>query len=89
MEIERRFDLAEIKQVDIRIGLGDLTAAAGSGDQIGLRARLRSDDESELETSVADGAPGQEPIGQRLPCALNSLCRPLLLSPRVSTGARR
>ena len=55
MEIERRFDLAEIKQVDIRIGLGDLTATAGSGDQIGLRARLRSDDESELETTVADG----------------------------------
>jgi DUF4097 and DUF4098 domain-containing protein YvlB len=55
MEIERRFDLAEIKQVDIRIGLGDLTATAGSGDQIGLRARLRSDDESELETTIADG----------------------------------
>jgi DUF4097 and DUF4098 domain-containing protein YvlB len=55
MEIDRRFDLAEIKQVDIRIGLGDLTATAGSGNQIRLRARLRSDDESELETTVVDG----------------------------------
>lgn len=55
MEIERSFSVAEIRQVDLRIAMGDLTATAGSGDQIGLRARLRSNDESELEITVADG----------------------------------
>lgn len=54
-EIVRSFGVAEIKQVDLRIALGDLTATAGSGNQIELRARLRSNDESELETIVADG----------------------------------
>jgi DUF4097 and DUF4098 domain-containing protein YvlB len=55
MEIERSFSAAEIKQVDLRIALGDLTATAGDGNQIGLRARLRSNDETELEVAVADG----------------------------------
>jgi DUF4097 and DUF4098 domain-containing protein YvlB len=54
-EIIRSFGVAEIKQVDLRIALGDLTATAGSGNQIELRARLRSNDESELEMTVADG----------------------------------
>lgn len=54
VEIERSFDVAEIKQVEISLALGDLSVAAG-GDQIGLRARLRSNDESELETIVANG----------------------------------
>lgn len=55
MEIERSFNVAEIRQVDLGMALGDLSVKAGSGDQIGLRARLRSDDESELMTIVADG----------------------------------
>ena len=55
MEIERSFNVAEIKQVDLGMALGDLSVKAGSGDQIGLQARLRSDDESELVTIVADG----------------------------------
>jgi DUF4097 and DUF4098 domain-containing protein YvlB len=55
MEIERSFDVAELRQVDLGMALGDLSVKAGGGDQIGLRARLRSDDESELVTIVADG----------------------------------
>lgn len=55
IEIERTYSVAEINRVELRIALGDLTVAAGSGDQIGLRARLRSNDENELETTVAGG----------------------------------
>ncbi|HSN76073.1 MAG TPA: DUF4097 family beta strand repeat-containing protein [Anaerolineae bacterium] len=55
MEIERSFNVAEIRQVDLGMALGDLSVKAGGGDQLGLRARLRSDDESELVTIVADG----------------------------------
>jgi DUF4097 and DUF4098 domain-containing protein YvlB len=55
VEIERSYSVAEIRQVDLRIALGDLTATAGSGDQIRLRASLRSNDETELETTVTDG----------------------------------
>jgi DUF4097 and DUF4098 domain-containing protein YvlB len=54
-EIVRSFSVTEIKHVDLRIALGDLTATAGSGNQIELRASLRSNDEAELETTVADG----------------------------------
>lgn len=52
-EIERTFSIAEIDKIDINLALGDLTLAAGDGDQIALRARLRSNDETELETTVA------------------------------------
>ncbi len=55
MEIERNFAIADIEKIDLRIALGDLTLSTGSGDQIGLRARLHGNDESELETSVAGG----------------------------------
>jgi DUF4097 and DUF4098 domain-containing protein YvlB len=55
MEIERTYSVAEIRQVDLRIALGDLTATASSGGQIRLRARLRSNDESELDVTVSDG----------------------------------
>lgn len=55
MEIERSFSVAEIRQVDLGMALGDLSVTAGGAGQIGLRARLRSDDESELVTVVADG----------------------------------
>ena len=55
IEIERNFAVADIEKIDLRIALGDLTLSAGSDDQINLRARLRSDDETELETIVAGG----------------------------------
>ncbi len=54
MEIGRSFNVVEIRQVDLGMALGDLSVKAGGG-QIGLQARLRSDDESELVTIVADG----------------------------------
>lgn len=54
VEIERLFSPAEVNKVDIRLALGDLAIAA-SGDQIVLRARLRANDEAELETTVAGG----------------------------------
>ncbi len=55
IEIERSFIVAEIRQVDLGMALGDLGVTAGGGDQIGLRARLHSDDESELVTTLANG----------------------------------
>lgn len=54
-EIERSFSVEDITHIELKIALGDLTLSAGSSDQISLRARLRSDDEGELETTVADG----------------------------------
>lgn len=53
-EITRVFSPAEVNRVDIRLALGDLAIDAG-GDQILLRASLRSNDEAELETTVAGG----------------------------------
>lgn len=55
IEIERNFAVADVNKIDLRIALGDLTLTAGSGDLISLRARLRSDDETELESTVAGG----------------------------------
>jgi DUF4097 and DUF4098 domain-containing protein YvlB len=53
IEIERSFSAAEIEKIEIEIALGDLSLAAASGDRIGLRAQIRSNDETELEISVA------------------------------------
>ena len=54
IEIERSFAVTEVEQIDVRIGLGDIRATAG-GQQIQLRAQVRSSDEEELETTVAGG----------------------------------
>ncbi len=55
IEITRNWSVADIRQVDLRIGLGDIKAVANGGGQITLRAQLRSNDENDLETAVADG----------------------------------
>jgi len=54
-DIERSFSAAEINTINLAIALGDLSLSAKEGDQIHLRARLRSNDVSELEISVVDG----------------------------------
>lgn len=55
IEIERSFDVAEVKQIDASVGLGDISAAADGAGQILVRARIRSNDETELETAIVDG----------------------------------
>ncbi len=55
IEVERSFTTAEVKQIDVKIGSGELTASASGEERIVVRARIRSNDEAELETSVADG----------------------------------
>ena len=54
-EIERSFSVEDITRIDLKIALGDLALSTGSGGQISLRARLSSDDEGDLETTVAGG----------------------------------
>jgi DUF4097 and DUF4098 domain-containing protein YvlB len=54
LEIERNFQVADIRQIDLRIAMGDLSLTTG-GDQVALRARVRSNDETELETTVTNG----------------------------------
>ena len=55
IEIERTFPVTEIQRVELRIGMGDVQATAGSGEVITLRAQLRSEDESDLEIAAAGG----------------------------------
>ncbi len=55
IEIKRSFPATEIKKIELEIALGDLSLSTASDDRIGLRAQIRSNDETELEISDAGG----------------------------------
>lgn len=55
LEIKRSFPAAEIRKIELGIALGDLSLSSTGGDQINLRAQIRSNDEGELEISAAEG----------------------------------
>ena len=55
IEIERRFSVTEVTQIEIRTGMGDISASTSNGQAILVRARIRSGNEAELEATVVDG----------------------------------
>lgn len=55
IEIERSFSTAEIKQIEASVGMGDIAARTNGAGQILVRARIRSNDEADLQTAVVDG----------------------------------
>ena len=63
IEIERSFSVTDVKQIEVNIGLGDISARANGVGQILIQARIRSGNEAELEATVVDGL---LKIGQRL-----------------------
>jgi DUF4097 and DUF4098 domain-containing protein YvlB len=44
-----------VKQIEVNIGLGDISARANGNGKILVHARIRSNNEAELETTIADG----------------------------------
>ena len=55
IEVERSFNATDVKQIEVNIGLGDISARANGDGQILVRARIRSNNEAELETTLTDG----------------------------------
>ena len=55
IEVERSFNATDVKQIEVNIGLGDISARANGNGQILVRARIRSNNEAELETTITDG----------------------------------
>jgi len=55
IEIERSFNVTDVKQIEVNTGLGDISARANGDGQILVRARIRSNNEAELETTLTDG----------------------------------
>ena len=55
IEIERSFNATDVKQIEVNIGLGDISARANGDGKILVRARIRSNNEAELETTLTDG----------------------------------
>lgn len=55
IEVERSFNAADVKQIQVNIGLGDISARANGNGQILVQARIRSNNEAELETTITDG----------------------------------
>ena len=55
IEIERSFSVTDVKQIEVNIGLGDISARANGVGQIRVQARIRSGNEAELEATVVDG----------------------------------
>ena len=55
IEVERSFNATDVKQIQVNIGLGDISARANGDGKIHVQARIRSNDEAELETTITDG----------------------------------
>ncbi len=55
IEVERSFNATDVKQIEVNTGLGDISARANGTGQILVRARIRSNNEAELETTLTDG----------------------------------
>lgn len=55
IEIERSFSVTDVKQIQANTRLGDISASANGDGQILVRARIRSNNEAELETTLTDG----------------------------------
>lgn len=55
IEVKRSYRIDEVESIDIRLASGDVQAASGSGDSIQMRARIHSNDETELLIDLAEG----------------------------------
>lgn len=55
MEVKRAFDTAEVRAIEINLTMGDVRIDAANDEQIRLRARIRSNDEAELEAAIIEG----------------------------------
>ena len=52
IEVERSFNATDVKQIEVNIGLGDISARGNGDGNIIVHARIRSNNEAELETTL-------------------------------------